>query len=157
MLNNIRNQKGLTLIESLLSLVLFSIIGTVIYFVLLSGMNAEKKIYNETLIRDEADLVMAQIIDVLYTAPVSKVKDHSTGLQNVLVYEINTNTSKSVGFINHVPVIDGQAISSDDYSFKDSSIVKVGKSVKITLNVKSNKSEKAKPLTLQSQFGLMEE
>ncbi len=157
MLNKLRNQKGLTLIESLLSLVLFSIIGTVIYFVLLSGLNTEKKIYNETLIRDEADLVMSQIIDVLYTAPVSKVKDDSTGTQSLLVYEINNTTSKTVGFINHVPVINGQSISSSDYDFKNSTIVKVGKSVKITLNVKSNKNENAKPLTLQSQFGLMEE
>ncbi|MGA4718550.1 prepilin-type N-terminal cleavage/methylation domain-containing protein [Fictibacillus nanhaiensis] len=157
MLNNLRNQKGLTLVESLLSLVLFSIIGTVIYFVLLSGLNTEKKIYNETLIRDEADLVMSQIIDSLYTAPISKVKDASTGSQSLLVYEINKNTSKTVGFINHVPVINGQSISTNDYNFKDSTIVKVGKSVKITLHVKSNKNERAKTLTLQSQFGLLEE
>ncbi|MDM5315091.1 prepilin-type N-terminal cleavage/methylation domain-containing protein [Fictibacillus sp. b24] len=157
MLNNLRNQKGLTLIESLLSLVLFSIIGTVVYFVLLSGLNTEKKIYNETLIRDEADLVMSQIIDALYTAPVSKVKNASTGSQNVLVYEINQNSSKTVGFLDHVPVIDGQPISSGDYDFKDSSIIKTGKSVKVILNVKSKKNEQAKPLTLQSQFGLLEE
>lgn len=157
MLNKLNNEKGLTLIESLLSLVLFSIIGTVVYFVLLSGLTTEKKIYHETLIRDEADLVMSQIIDALYTAPVSKVKDASNGQQNVLVYEINENTSKTVGFIDHVPVINGQSISSGDYDFKDSSIVKTGKSVKIILNVKSKKNEQAKPLSLQSQFGLMEE
>ncbi|MBH0173839.1 prepilin-type N-terminal cleavage/methylation domain-containing protein [Fictibacillus sp. 23RED33] len=157
MLNKVSNQNGLTLIESLLSVVLFSIIGTVIYFVLLSGINTEKKIYNETLLRDEADLVMAQIIDIIYTAPASKVKDASTGRQNVMVYEVNKNTIKTVGFIDNIPVINGQNISSKEFDFNGSSIAKVGKSVKIILNVKSNKNENAKPLTLQSQFGLLEE
>jgi prepilin-type N-terminal cleavage/methylation domain-containing protein len=157
MLNKVLNQKGLTLIESLLSVVLFSIIGTVVYFVLLNGLNTEKKIYNETLLRDEADLVMSQIIDNIYTAPASKVKDASTGRQNVMVYEINKNTSKTVGFIDNVPVINGQTISSEEFDFNGSSIAKVGKSIKIILNVKSNKNEKAKPLTLQSQFGLLED
>jgi prepilin-type N-terminal cleavage/methylation domain-containing protein len=150
------NEKGLTLIESLLSLVLFSIIGTVVYFVLLTGMNTEKKIYTETLIRDEADLVMSQIIDALYMASTSKVTK-GNGNQNVLVYQVNQTKNKTVGFIDDQPMIDGKLISSEDFDFKDSSIILENKSVKIELKVKSKKNKSAKKLSLQSQFRLMEE
>jgi prepilin-type N-terminal cleavage/methylation domain-containing protein len=156
MLTKLRNQKGLTLIESLLSLLLFSIIGTVIYFVLLGGFNTENKIYTETLVRDEADLVMSQIINALYTAPVSKVKDISTPSQNMILYE-GSSASTTLGFMNETPIINGKSISSSDFDFTDSSISKVGSSIKIILNVKSKKNKNAKPLSLQSQFGLMEE
>ncbi|MED1862420.1 prepilin-type N-terminal cleavage/methylation domain-containing protein [Fictibacillus nanhaiensis] len=155
MLTKLLNQKGLTLIESLLSLFLFAVIGTVIYFVLVGGLNTENKIYNETLIRDEADLVMSQIMDSLYTAPSTKVKDISAGNRNLLIYE--KTSPVTVGFIENEPVINGERISSGKFDFKDSSILKVGTSVKIILNVKSKSNTSAKPLSLQSQFGLMEE
>ncbi|WNB92726.1 prepilin-type N-terminal cleavage/methylation domain-containing protein [Bacillus sp. NEB1478] len=153
----ILNERGLTLIESLLSLVLFSIIGTVVYFVLINGLNTEKKIYSETLIRDEADLVMSQIINELYTASVSKVTDISTTTQNLLSYQGAVNNVTTVGFIGANPVIDGKSISSNGFDFTNSTIEKSGNSVVIILNVKSNKNKNAKPLTLESQFGLLEE
>ncbi|RZT21578.1 PulJ/GspJ family protein [Fictibacillus sp. BK138] len=156
MLTKLLNQKGATLIEALLSLFLFSIIGTAVYFVLLNGVKTENKIYTETMIRDEADLVMSQIIDVLYTAPASKVKDVSTGSQNLLVYQDESQTT-SVGFAGHKPVIDGKAISTNDFDFKDSTIIKADNSIKIVLNIKSKKNKNARPLSLQSQFGLMKE
>jgi prepilin-type N-terminal cleavage/methylation domain-containing protein len=150
------NEKGLTLVESLLSLVLFSIIGTVVYFVLLTGMNTEKKIYTETLIRDEADLVMSQIIDTLYTAPASKVKEDPIS-ENILIYQINQTTNMTIGFVEDKPMIDGKAISSEEFDFENSSIALENNSVKIQLQVKSKKNKEAKKLSLQSQFRLMEE
>ncbi|MBY6037052.1 prepilin-type N-terminal cleavage/methylation domain-containing protein [Fictibacillus nanhaiensis] len=151
------NEKGFTLIESLLSLVLFSIIGTVVYFVLLSGLHTEKKIYTETLIRDEADLVMSQIIDVLYTAPATKVKDAAPGNGSLLIYQKDAANNTTVGFVGQEPIINGQSIGSSGFDFTNSSIQKIGNSVKIILNVKSKTNQKAKPLSLQSQFGLLEE
>ncbi|MBD7963132.1 PulJ/GspJ family protein [Fictibacillus norfolkensis] len=150
------NEKGLTLIESLLSLVLFSIIGTVVYFVLLNGLTTEKKIYTETLIRDEADLVMSQIIDNLYTATNSKVKA-VTGQQNMLIYQIDNNTSHTVGFLNNQPVVKGQSISTNEFNFNNSSITLRDDNVIISLVVASKKNANAKPLELKSQFRLMEE
>lgn len=150
------NEKGLTLIESLLSLVLFSIIGTVVYFVLLNGLTTEKKIYTETLIRDEADLVMSQIIDNLYTATNTKVKA-VTGQQNMLIYQINNNTSRTVGFLNNQPVVNGQSISTNEFNFNNSSITLKDDSVIISLVVASKKNANAKPLELKSQLRLMEE
>ncbi|MBH0159162.1 prepilin-type N-terminal cleavage/methylation domain-containing protein [Fictibacillus sp. 26RED30] len=150
------NQKGLTLIESLLSLLLFSIIGTVVYFVLLNGLTTEKKIYTETLIRDEADLVMSQIIDNLYTATYTKVKA-VTGQQNMLIYQIDNNTSRTVGFLNNQPVVNGQSISTNEFNFNNSSITLKDDSVIISLVVASKKNANAKPLELKSQFRLMEE
>jgi prepilin-type N-terminal cleavage/methylation domain-containing protein len=159
MLSKLLNQKGLTLVESLLSLFLFSIIGTVVYFVLLSGLKTENKISTEGLLRDEADLVMSQIIDTLYAAPASKVKVSSEN-ENILVYEASTPIT--VGFIGNEVVIDGKSISANQFDFSQSSIAKVGNSVKIILNVKRKNSmndseDRLLNLSLQSQFGLMEE
>lgn len=150
------DQRGLTLVESLLSLVLFSIIATAVYFVLLNGLKTENKIYNETLIRDEADLVMSEFINVLYTATPSKVKE-TVNDPNTLVYKLNNNTSKTIGFIQNKPVIDGRQISSNDFNFSGSTITIVDKSIKIDLLVGSNKNANAKKLKLESQFRLMEE
>jgi prepilin-type N-terminal cleavage/methylation domain-containing protein len=150
------NENGLTLIESLLSLFIFCIIGSIVYIVMVSGINTEKKIYTETLLRDEADIVMSQIIDVLYSAPASKVKDASTIQESLLVYQ-KASGDTTVGFNGAEPVINGQPISTNRFDFSGSSILKSGNSVKINLTIKSTKNENAQPLSLESQFGLMEE
>lgn len=150
----ISNQKGLTLIEMLVTIVLFSIIGTVAYSFLLNGLNTEKRVHTEALIRDEADLIMSQIINDLYTVPSSKIKDVSNETQNILSYE-KEGMIKTVGFIGSEAKMNTSALHTNAYDLTGSKISIEGNSIRILLKVRSTKNEKAKPLSLNSQFGLL--
>jgi prepilin-type N-terminal cleavage/methylation domain-containing protein len=145
----IKNENGLTLIELLVTMVLFSIIGSIVYLVLMSGLTTEKRIHTEALIRDEADIVMTKFINVLYPALSSQVSVKS---QNVLQYD-NGKEMIELGFIDQQPKIDGISISSDGFNFSGSTISKEQNTIKIKLEVKS-RSNKV-DLTLESQFSIL--
>jgi prepilin-type N-terminal cleavage/methylation domain-containing protein len=145
----LNNEKGLTLIELLVTLVLFSIIGSIVYVVLMSGMNAEKRIHTEALIRDEADIVMTKFINVLYPALSSQVSVKS---QNVLHYDDGKDIIE-IGFVNQQAKIDGVSLSSKGFDFSGSTISKEQNTVKIKLEVKSSLNNA--DLTLESQFSLL--
>jgi prepilin-type N-terminal cleavage/methylation domain-containing protein len=154
MRNRLTNQSGLTLIEMLVTIVIFSIIGSLLYTVLINGLNTELRIHTETLIRDEADLVMSQIVNELYALPALKIKDVSTENENLISYKLE-DTTKTLGFIGKEAKIDGSAIHSSAFDFSNSKITKEGSSIRIVLEVRSEKNKKAKPLILKSQFGLL--
>lgn len=145
----LNNEKGLTLIELLVTLVLFSIIGSIIYTVLMSGMNTEKRIHTEALIRDEADIVMTKFINVLYPALSSQVSVKS---QNVLQY-IDEKEIIEIGFVDQQAKIDGVSVSSNMFDFSGSTISKEQNTISIKLVVKSRKNKEE--LTLESQFSLL--
>jgi prepilin-type N-terminal cleavage/methylation domain-containing protein len=145
----INNEKGLTLIELLVTLVLFSIIGFIVYVVLMSGMNAEQRIHTEALIRDEADIVMTKFINVLYPALSSQVSVKSP---NVLQYDDGKEIIE-LGFVDQQPKIDGVSVSSGGFDFSGSAISKEKNTVKIKLEVKSGSNNE--DLTLESQFSLL--
>jgi prepilin-type N-terminal cleavage/methylation domain-containing protein len=145
----LNNEKGLTLIELLVTLVLFSIIGSIVYVVLMSGMNTEKRIHTEALIRDEADIVMTKFINVLYPALSSQVSVKS---QNVLQYD-NEKEVIELGFVDQQAMIDGITVSSDGFDFSGSTISKEQNTIKIKLEVKSGLNNE--DLTLESQFSLL--
>ncbi|MFC7373014.1 type II secretion system protein J [Fictibacillus iocasae] len=152
MKNNVRNEQGLTLIELLVTIVLFSIIGYMAYYVLINGLNTEKKIRTETLVRDEADLVMSQIVKELYPLTADKLTEVKGSSSSMLQYK-NGSTTKAIGFSGDTAYIDGTPLHSADYDLTGSEITLKGSSVQIDLIIKSKKIDK--PLNLKSQFGLL--
>ncbi|MFC0187362.1 type II secretion system protein J [Fictibacillus aquaticus] len=155
MLTKLQNDKGLTMIEVLVGVVLFSIIGTAVYFVLFNGVNTENKLRTETLIRDEADIVMSRLVNEIYALEAAKIEDISTGDSSVLQYKKGTEV-KTFGFKNNSAYINNTPITTSDFNFHGSSIAIEKNSILITLSVASNKNENASPLVLESQFGLVE-
>ncbi|WP_231620627.1 hypothetical protein [Fictibacillus sp. 7GRE50] len=97
---------------------------------------------------------MSQIINDLYTVPSSKIKDVSNETQNLLSYE-KEGVTKTVGFIGTDAKMNNNSLHSNSYDLTGSKISIDGTSIKILLKVKSTKNEKAKPLSLNSQFGLL--
>lgn len=143
------NQKGLTLIELLVTLVLFSVIGSIVSVVLISGLTAEKRIHTEALIRDEADIVMNKFINVLYPALSSQVSGKS---DNLLQFD-NGEKIIEIGFVDQQATIDGFSVSSKGFNFSGSTISKNKDTIKIQLEVKSSSNKES--LTLESQFSLL--
>lgn len=65
--NLLRQEQGLTLIELLVSLVLFSMLALLVSTVMMFGFRSYHKVSVENKLRDEGDLLMSSVITELYT------------------------------------------------------------------------------------------
>lgn len=69
----VNNNKGITLVELLATLVIVSIIGTLTYSVLFQGYSNYQRIQVESELRDEADLIMSSFIKEVFLLKNSEV------------------------------------------------------------------------------------
>lgn len=67
------NEKGITLVEVLAVMVISAIILGLLYTVLTTFLKAQKDVTTDTLLRDEADYYIANLINYLYTLKESDV------------------------------------------------------------------------------------
>ena len=67
-LKNLKDDSGITLIELLLALALFSIITVIIISSLVMGMNSSKNVQQDVSLHDEANSIMTQLVRVIYVA-----------------------------------------------------------------------------------------
>lgn len=65
-MTNIRNQRGLTLVELLATLAIIGMITTIAFSILMSGIKTSENIQIETALRNEADYLMTSFIRELY-------------------------------------------------------------------------------------------
>ncbi|MCQ6266451.1 prepilin-type N-terminal cleavage/methylation domain-containing protein [Fictibacillus sp. WQ 8-8] len=154
MKKRIKNERGLTLVELLLSLSIMLIISAVAYFVFFNGMNSYKKTYTETLIRDEADVIMTQFMNAVYPAKDALL---STDKNNVIILDKGKQTEQKFGFDGSNAVLNSTALNNSDFDLSGSvlELDTTANSIKISMKIKSTKSDKAKPLALNSQISLL--
>ncbi|SFD61740.1 prepilin-type N-terminal cleavage/methylation domain-containing protein [Bacillus sp. OV194] len=154
MKKRIKNERGLTLVELLLSLSIMLIISAVAYFVFLNGMNSYKKTYTETLIRDEADVIMTQFMNAVYPAKDALL---STDKNNVIILDKGKQTEQKFGFDSSNAVLNSTALNNSDFDLSGSvlELDTTANTIKISMKIKSTKSDKAKPLALNSQISLL--
>lgn len=72
--NLLKNNKGVTLVELLAVIVITSIIMVAVYAILGQGLKTYTNIVQENALREEADVIMAQLIRDLYTTKKSDIK-----------------------------------------------------------------------------------
>lgn len=65
--NLLRREQGFTLIELIVSLILFSVVALLVSTVMMFGFRSYHKVSVENKLRDEGDLLMSSIITELYT------------------------------------------------------------------------------------------
>ncbi|UZJ80412.1 prepilin-type N-terminal cleavage/methylation domain-containing protein [Fictibacillus sp. KU28468] len=154
MIKRIKNEGGLTLVELLLSLSIMLIISAVAYFIFLNGMNSYKKTYTETLIRDEADVIMTQFMNAVYPAKDALL---STDKNNVIILDKGKQTEQKFGFDGSNAVLNSTALNNSDFDLSGSMLEldTTANTIKIKMKIKSTKSDKAKPLALNSQISLL--
>ncbi|TQR38480.1 prepilin-type N-terminal cleavage/methylation domain-containing protein [Lysinibacillus sphaericus] len=68
-----KNQNGLTLIELLATIVILAIVSTFIFSILVKTLETNQNIQQETMLRDEADLIISKFIKTLYTTNQSHI------------------------------------------------------------------------------------
>lgn len=94
------NEAGVTLVELLAAIVITTIIGFVIYGVLFGGFKTYDRVKIETKLRDEADLIMAELISDMFTLHTSDIEHLHLPEQGSDHY-IQLKDGKKIGFINH--------------------------------------------------------
>ncbi|WP_121662988.1 PilW family protein [Metabacillus litoralis] len=81
---DIHNEKGISLIEVMTTLLISSIILVVVYNVFIMGIKTYERVGVEAQLRDEADFIVSSILQELYDTPidsVSKCKDEENCLE----------------------------------------------------------------------------
>lgn len=67
------NEKGVTLVELLATVILISIVSALAYSIFFQGFNNQQRIKIETELRDEADLIMASFVRDLFILKQSEI------------------------------------------------------------------------------------
>lgn len=100
------NQKGLTLIELLAAIIIFSVIAIFATSILLNSIKTYAKINSDTILRDEADIIMANLIKGIYTSKDSEI---------IFIEDTSNNNY----FLKQNTPVNGSALET---GFKDSKI-----------------------------------
>lgn len=153
----LRNNRGLTLPEVLVTLVLVSIVSLAIYAFLFNGLHSYQKISTEAAFRDEADIVMTSFINTLYPVKEEEVTsrdfDSSTN-----TYLLTINNSTTIGFKNGDALLNGNVLNGSSYDLTGSTIKETSSgNFEISISIQDKAVDHAKPLTLVSEIGLITE
>ncbi|WAA08868.1 PulJ/GspJ family protein [Fervidibacillus albus] len=146
------SNKGLTLVELLATITILSIIGVLIYSVLFNGMKSYERTMEESKLRDEADYIMANLIDHFFSIKVSDVielPDANGGKNYVTI--LQNGEEKIFGFKNGDVYVSGEKLALLDSNVQitdESTIIPMNESefaVKLVLQMKD--SERTMELT----------
>lgn len=95
-----KNARGITLPELLAVFVILGILGTVIVSFLISGFHSQARIQVEAELRDEADIIMAELISDFYTLKSSEIQDEYLPEPGTNNYYIELTNGNKIGFYN---------------------------------------------------------
>lgn len=93
-------ERGVTLVELLVTIALVSLFGTIMYSVFLTGIKLYQKIEVEGQLRDDADYVATAILNEMYSNSPRSVKtfrDSATGKEGVIF--VRANEKKVDGYL----------------------------------------------------------
>ena len=96
----IRPERGVTLVELLVTIALVSLFGTIMYSVFLTGVKPYQKIEVEGQLRDDADYIATAILNEMYSnspESVKTFKDSTTGKEGIIL--VRANEKKVDGYL----------------------------------------------------------
>lgn len=106
-MRHMRNEQGLSLVELLATFVIMGMIGLLAYGVMFNGFKTYERVKIEANLRDEADLIMAELISEIFLLKESEIAKKQLPELNTSNYYIETEDGKKYGFINGNLVLDG--------------------------------------------------
>lgn len=129
-MNKYFNQKGLTLIELLASLIITITLSIFAFNLLSKGLDHYENIKSTNSLRDEADYLMAVLVKEIYTTKETEITAFHSPQKNTSNYffEVTkTNTNYKTGFINGELIIKNNKIGSENPNIiiSDKSIITV--------------------------------
>lgn len=90
----LKNEKGLTLIELLASIVLISLISIFIFSITSKAIENNRIIQHETVLRDEADIIVSKFIKTLYSTKQGYIIRNQTDNAGNSYIEVTDEISK---------------------------------------------------------------
>lgn len=101
------DERGLTLVEVLATFVIMAIVGFVAYSVLYSGFRTYDRVKIEAGLRDEADLIMSELVSEMFVIKESEIAQKRLPEPGTRNYYIEKKDGKRTGFIDGKLWIDG--------------------------------------------------
>lgn len=96
---NFNTERGITLPELLAVFVILGFLGTIIISFLISGFKSQARIQIESELRDEADIIMAELISDFYTLKNSEIEEEYLPKQGTDNYYVELTDGSKLGFI----------------------------------------------------------
>ena len=96
----IKPERGVTLVELMVTIALISLFGTIMYSVFLTGVKLYQKIEVEGQLRDDADYIATAILNEMYNnspKSVTTFKDSTTGKEGIVL--VRANEKKVDGYL----------------------------------------------------------
>ena len=98
MKNKFKTERGITLPELLAVFVILGFLGTIIISFLISGFKSQARIQIESELRDEADIIMAELISDFYTLKNSEIEKEHLPKEGTNDYYIELTDGSKLGF-----------------------------------------------------------
>ncbi|MEO4053321.1 prepilin-type N-terminal cleavage/methylation domain-containing protein [Solibacillus sp. CAU 1738] len=90
----LKNQRGLTLLELLASIVLISMISIFIFSITTKAIENNRVIQQETMLRDEADIIVSKFIKTLYSTKQGYIIRNTTNSAGNSYIEVTNDLEK---------------------------------------------------------------
>lgn len=127
LMKRLNNESGLTLVELLATLVITAMIGLVAYAVLYNGFKTYDRVKIETELRDEADIIMAELISHMFTLKTSEIEERHLQQNDEANYYFELTDKGKLGFYEGKLYLNG-----DSTKALQSDFIKLGEGTKIT-------------------------
>lgn len=155
------NERGLTLVEVLAVFVITAIIGLVAYSVLFSGFRTYDRVKVEASLRDEADLIMSELISEMFVLKESEIDEKHFPESGTKNYYIQTVDGKKTGFIDNKLVIKDEVKTHVLHN----NLIKLGNETKIEeiepgqyhIVISLVSMENSQTLTTESEIGTIKD
>lgn len=105
------NQKGFSLVELLAAIVIFSFVIIFATSLLLNSLKSYSNISSDTILRDEADLIMSNLIREIYTSKDSEIKFIENTISNNYYFTFKDSTMPNTGFKDMEILINGDPLN----------------------------------------------
>lgn len=90
----LKNERGLTLVELLASIVLLSILSIFIFSIITKTIEHNRVIQQETMLRDEADIIVSKFIKALYSTKQAAIIRNTTNDKGDSYIEVTNDLRK---------------------------------------------------------------
>lgn len=153
-----KDEKGLTVAELLAALTITAIIGFVGYSILFSGYQTYDRVKVESALRDEADLMMAQLINDLFILKEEEIAEKYLPEPDTNNYYLLLNDGKKIGFIDGVVHLKDDSqykIQNDSIRITDDTEIKEISEAQFRITLSLEWVETNQKLTTESEIGII--
>jgi len=138
-----KEEKGVSLLEVIATLLISSIILIVVYNVFIMGIKTYEKVGVEMQLRDEADHIVASILKELYETPIDSVKP-CDGIENCITISHDKKLKANEQFPSVIDETRLDAAEEIDITLEENEVqltTRVGTSNQTTTNLLNEKYE----------------